>query len=138
MKTVKKGKTYEIMFEDEIPKLKKEWLLKRDEILYAWGLKWQQLATKLITLNEIVDTGRLRGSLTFSTEKTLGNSINRVPENIDDDFIDSKEPKTLIIGSNVPYAAKQEFKNPKGPFMRPAVLDFRDSYKILAEEIMKE
>lgn len=128
-----------VKFEDNSVKFKKDWENKRKKILWAWGLKWQELATKIITINRIVVSGRLRGSLTFITPDKVGTPISRVPENKPSDFLKGKAPEnSIIVGSNVEYAAKNELENPKGSFVRPAILTYRDSYQNIAKQIMKE
>ena len=112
---------------------------KKEKILYAIGLKWQSICSKIITQRKIVDTGRLRGSLTFITAREVGSPINTVTENKSSDFLkgSSGDEDTLIVGSNVEYARKQEFENKKGAFLRPSVLDYKQDYKDIAEQIWK-
>lgn len=128
-----------VKFEDNSVKFKKDWENKRKKILWAWGLKWQELATKIITINRIVLTGRLRSSLTFITPDKTGSPKSRVPESKSSDFLSGSAPEdSLIVGSNVEYSARQELNNPKGAFVRPAILTYRDSYQNIAKQIMKE
>lgn len=121
----------------EVLKVEEE---KKAKILYAIGLKWQSICSKIITQRKIVDTGRLRGSLTFITAREVGSPINTVTENKSSDFLkgSSGDEDTLIVGSNVEYARKQEFENKKGAFLRPSVLDYKQDYKDIAEQIWKE
>lgn len=113
---------------------------KKSQILYALGLKWQQLCTDIITQKGIVDSGRLRGSLTFITNDKVGRPIAKVGDNKTSDFLtgSSGNENTLIVGSNVEYARKQEFENRKGSYLRTSLLDYRDSYELLAEQIWKQ
>lgn len=113
---------------------------KKEKILYAIGLKWQSICSKIITQRKIVDTGRLRASLTFITVNKVGSPINTVTENKTSDFLSgtSGDENTLIVGSNVEYARKQEFENKKGAFLRPSVLEYKNDYKEIAEQIWKE
>lgn len=129
----------EVKFEDNSNKIKAELKNAEKEILYAIGLKWQTLATKIITANKEVDTGRLRGSLTFVTPDKVGGSISKVKDNKSSDFLSGKAPeKTVIVGSNVEYAVKVEISNPKGPYLKPSIMSYRDVYKNLAEQILKK
>ena len=121
----------------EVLKVEEE---KKAKILYAIGLKWQSICSKIITQRKIVDTGRLRGSLTFITAREVGSPINTVTENKSSDFLkgSSGDEDTLIVGSNVEYARKQEFENKKGAFLRPSILQYKNDYKDIAEQIWKE
>lgn len=128
-----------IKFENNTKKVKENWKGKKEKILFAMGLKWQEIASKVITRNGIVDTGRLRGSLTFITPTQKGGSINSVPSNEPNDYLNGSAPEdSIIVGSNVNYAAKQEFENKKGAFIKPSVMNYRDDYKNIVETIMKE
>ena len=113
---------------------------KKSQILYALGLKWQQLCTDIITQKGIVDSGRLRGSLTFITNDKIGKPITKVSDNKSSDFLtgSSGNENTLIVGSDVEYARRQEFENKKGSYLRTSLLDYRDSYELLAEQIWKQ
>lgn len=129
--------SFRVKIESNIKSLLNEEEKVKQRILYAWGLKWQELATKIITRNKIIDTGRLRGSLTFCAPTKTGAPINRVKENTSDDFITSTVENTVTVGTNVEYARKQEFENPKGAFVRPAIMEFTDSYQLIAEEELR-
>jgi len=132
------GRNYNIRIENNIPIVERELKRKIGLMTYAMGLKWQSLATRLITVKRIVDSGRLRGSLTFITAEKVGSSINRVAENEPNDFLHGRAMgKALIVGSNVPYAEKQEFSR-KGPYLKPSILSYKDSYKNICESIMEE
>lgn len=123
-----------IKFESNLPKFETELKEKKKLITYAWGLKWMALASQVITRNRIVDTGRLRGSLSFITVDNSGD--NGAFEGGDKLSGSSGNDGDLIVGSNVKYAAKQEFENPKGAFVRPAITDYKDSYEELAKSIL--
>lgn len=133
------AKNVEIKFEDNSNKFKADWKDKKQKILYTMGLKWQSICVGIITRNRIVDTGRLRGSLTFITKNKRGDSISRVPENQSDDFLKgSAGENELIVGSNVFYAAHNELNNRKGAFLKPSIMNYREDYENTAEAIMKE
>lgn len=128
-----------VRFEDNSPRFKRNWKEKKKKILYAWGLKWQSLCTQIITRNRIVITGRLRSSLTFITPNKVGAPISRVADSKNSDFLNGSAPEdSLIVGSNVQYASKQELNNPKGAFVKPAIMNYRDTYKNIAQQIMRE
>ena len=70
-----------------------------------------------------VDTGRLRNSITWTTNQSLG-----CPED------------AVCVGSNVEYAVYQEMgtsKTTAQPYLRPAVEGHMDEYKAIAEKILK-
>lgn len=128
-----------VRFEDNSPKFERDWKEKKKKILYAIGLKWQSLCTQIITRNRIILTGRLRGSLTFITPNKIGKSISSVAENKQSDYLTGSAPEdSLIVGSNLSYASKQELTNPKGAFVKPSILNYRDTYKNIAKQIMEE
>lgn len=130
---------YNIKFEDNSNQIKGQWKGKKEKITYAMGLLWQSISTKIITSNGIVDTGKLRGSLTFITNNKIGKSISKVKENEADDFLrgSSGSENDLIVGSNVSYAQNQELNNRKGAFIRPAITEYREDYENVAKSIMK-
>lgn len=129
------GKNITVKYEDNSKYIQKEFKAKKTKILYAMGLKWLEICTKIITRNGIVDTGRLRASLSFITPKdNAGNGGFKGGDKISG----RAEEDNLIVGSNVKYAAKQELTNKKGSFIRPSVLDYKEDYKNIAETILKE
>lgn len=128
--------SYSVKFENNYPKFKNEWKERKKLITYAWGLKWQSLASKIITANRIVDTGRLRASLSFITVDKSGN--NGAFSNSDTLSGSSGNENDLIVGSNVKYAAKQELTNSKGPFITPAIQNYKSDYQNIAKQIMNQ
>lgn len=70
-----------------------------------------------------VDTGRLRNSLTWTTDAALG-----CPDS------------AVCVGSNVEYAVYQEMgtsKTTAQPYLRPAVEGHMDEYKAIAEKFLR-
>ena len=129
------GSNVNIKFEDNSKPIKSEYKAKKNKILYAMGLKWLEICTKIITVNGIVDTGRLRASLSFITPSESGG--NGAKE-IGDDITGRSEEGSIIVGSNVKYASKQELTNKKGSFIKPSILDYKEDYKEIAKNILKE
>lgn len=129
------GSNVNIKFEDNSKPIKSEYKAKKNKILYAIGLKWLEICTKIITVNGIVDTGRLRASLSFITPSESGG--NGAVE-IGDDITGRSEEGSIIVGSNVKYASKQELTNKKGSFIKPSILDYKEDYKEIAKNILKE
>ena len=123
-----------VRFENNLPRFKQELKEKKKLITYAWGLKWMALASQVITRNGIVDTGRLRASLSFITVDKSGD--NGAFEGNDKLSGSSGADGDLIVGSNVKYARKQELENKKGSFVRPAITDYKDSYEEIAKSIL--
>ena len=129
------GSNVNIKFEDNSKPIKSEYKAKKNKILYALGLKWLEICTKIITVNGLVDTGRLRASLRFITPSESGG--NGAVE-IGDDITGRSEEGSIIVGSNVKYASKQELTNKKGSFIKPSILDYKEDYKEIAKNILKE
>lgn len=129
------GSNVNIKFEDNSKPIKSEYKAKKNKILYAMGLKWLEICTKIITVKGIVDTGRLRASLSFITP--IENGGNGAVE-VGDDITGRSEEGSIIVGSNVRYASKQELTNKKGSFIKPSILDYKEEYKNIAKEILKE
>lgn len=129
-----------IRFEDNSPKFKSEWGNRKKKITYAVGLKWQSICSQLITRLGIIDSGRLRSSLTFITNDKVGGPITRSSESKGSDYLkgSSGNDGDLIVGSNVEYASKQELNNKKGAFIKPSIIDFREEYKNITKSIMNE
>ena len=123
-----------VKFENNLPRFEESLKEKKKLITYAWGLKWMSLASQVITRNRIVDSGRLRASLSFITvDKSGDNGAFKEEDKLSGS---SGNDGDLIVGSNVKYATKQEFENPKGSFVRPAITDYKDSYEELAKSIL--
>lgn len=74
------------------------------EMLNAVGNELYKSVYNFMTEDKIVDTGRLRGSISYSTP--YNNYNNPISANEPSDFIkDVREKDTIIYGSNVPYAS---------------------------------
>lgn len=93
-----------------------------------------------------VDTGRLRNSITYATKTTrsVGNDNSGAhATNEDIKILRTPEENAVYIGTNVVYAAKQEygdsFKHTTGRahFLRDAATTHGEEYKRKVEEIMK-
>lgn len=110
------ARNIQIKFEDNTGRAKSEFNAKRTRILNAIGLKWQEIVVKIINQKGIVDTGALRNSMTFRLNGS----------------------DSITVGSPKEYATKQEFTNRKGKFLEPSLLQHKDTYKKIAENILKE
>lgn len=123
---------------DNSDKLLGEEEKKKDKILYMIGLEWQRIVVEILTTKNIVDTGRLRASMSFITNKKQVKGT-RVPETLPRDYLSGRANKDeLIVGSNVEYAEKNELQNRKGDFLRPSLLEHTDVYQKIADSIFKE
>lgn len=90
--------------EDNSDKVLQELNNKMPELLNAMGNELYKSIYNFMTEDKIVDTGRLRGSISYSTPYNNYNNPTLVNEA--NDFIkDVKEENTIVYGSNVPYAS---------------------------------
>lgn len=91
-------------FKDNSYKVLQELESKMPEILNAMGNELYKGIYSFMTEDKVVDTGRLRGSISYSTPY---NDYNRpAPANKPDDFITNVRKKnTVVYGSNVEYAS---------------------------------
>lgn len=90
--------------EDNSDLFLKELENRKPEILNAMGTELYKAIYNFMTEDQIVDTGRLRGSISYSTP--YNNYNNPIGANKPTDFIqDIKEKDTVVYGSNVEYAS---------------------------------
>ena len=94
----------EIKIEDNSDKILAELERKLPEIMNGVGNELYKSIYNVMTEDKVVDTGRLRGSISYSTSQkdyknpTLANKGN--------DFITgNKEVNSVVYGSNVEYAS---------------------------------
>ncbi|MDE7398959.1 MAG: HK97 gp10 family phage protein [Oscillospiraceae bacterium] len=89
-----------------------------EKALMEIGIEAEAHAKEIITEKGAVDTGRLRNSITHALDGT----------------------KAVHIGTNVEYAPYIEAGTSKmkaRPYLRPAVEDFKDEYKEILENNLK-
>ena len=80
---------------------------KMPELLEASGNELYKHIYDFMTKDKIVDTGRLRGSISYATPNK--NYSNPTPANKGTDFItDNNEKNSVLYGSNVEYASYVE------------------------------
>ena len=104
------------------------------------GLQMEGYAKEYLTSQDAVDTGRLRGSITFATE-TEHSSGQSPAEAGDYSTLGKPEKHTVTVGTNVEYAPYIEFGTSKmadRPYLRPTVTDHLDEYKEILESCLKE
>lgn len=93
-----------INIEDNSQAIKDELEKKTPEILSAMGNELYKAIYNYMTEDKVVDTGRLRGSISYSTPTT--NYNNPTSANKATDFItNANEKDTVVYGSNVEYAS---------------------------------
>lgn len=94
----------EIEIEDNSILVLQELERQKPEILNAMGNELYKSIYNFMTEDKIVDTGRLRGSISYSTPYNDYN--NPISANEPNDFIkDAREKDTVVYGSNVEYAS---------------------------------
>jgi hypothetical protein len=89
--------------------------------LTAAGLIVQNQADINITANDNIDTGRLKGSITYATRRS--GSTPRFPAVFSDKVQSPNRDDVVFIGTNVNYAKYIEYsiKGKAKPFLRPAL-----------------
>ncbi len=94
----------EFEVEDNSEKVLREYENRKPELLNAFGNELYKSIYNFMTEDKIVDTGRLRGSISYSTEF---NDYNQpTPANKTNDFIAGvREDNAVVYGSNVEYAS---------------------------------
>lgn len=98
---------FKIEIEDNSGEVLKELENKMPELLNAMGNELYKSITNFMTEDKIVDTGRLRGSISYSTPYT--NYKNPSLANTMNDFIHgANEKDSVVYGSNVDYASYVE------------------------------
>lgn len=108
-----------IKFENNANVFKKEMDSKVIKCLNAVGLKAVSIWQKVITAKKVVDTGRFRNSANYAVKPS---------------------EKKVILGSNVQYAPYLEngtSRQPARPTLKPTIMDYREDYEKLVEQILK-
>lgn len=94
----------DIKIEDNSDKVLEELKNKMPEILNGVGNELYKSIYNFMTEDKVVDTGRLRGSISYSTSNN--DYKNPTLTNKGDDFITgNKEENSVVYGSNVDYAS---------------------------------
>ena len=136
----------EVEFTDNSTEILKAFEEQIDVALEAVGLQAEGYAK----LKAPVDTGRLRNSITHVTDKNSGQAKSFTYETdagdgtkitITDTTILTADKNQVVIGSNVEYAAYQEYgtkKTKAQPYLRPAVTEHTAEYKAIVEHFLKQ
>jgi HK97 gp10 family phage protein len=115
-----------------------------NKALFAIGTKAvgdtvKYMSKRDFTGRDIVDSGRLRGSMSFITpEKTSGANGGEAKQS--DSLSGKAEPNTVIIGTNVEYANyvnNGTKKQPARKFMEHGIEPNIDKYKEIAKKIFE-
>lgn len=113
---------------------------KMPEILRGMGNELYKSIYNTMTEDKVVDTGRLRGSISYSTP--FENYKQPALANEGNDFIqDAKEKDTVVYGSNVPYASfvnSGTSKQRARKFMENGTFRAVPQLKQVVEEILKQ
>ena len=112
--------------------------------LTAIGATAETHAKDNITADDLIDTGRLRNSITFATGDYSG--IGTYSDNDGNRYGDAKARNTpkddeVAIGTNVEYAAYTELGTQHivaHHYLKRAVTEHQDEYKELAVEAIKK
>lgn len=106
-----------------------------EKALEEIGITAEAYAKLIATQKHIVDTGRLRNSITHATKSDTGQtnySDNHGKTYSDGSAKGTPEAKTVYVGTNVEYAPYIEYGTTKQvarPFLHPAVTEHVDEYK---------
>lgn len=101
---LKGGRMEFVKVEDNTPKVLAELQRKMPELLNGMGNELYKSIYNFMTQDKVVDTGRLRGSISYSTP--YSNYNRPTSANQPNDFItNAKEADTVVYGSNVEYAS---------------------------------
>lgn len=93
----------EIIIEDNSKIALAEFEKKKIEMLNGCGTELYKAIYNQMTVDQVVDTGRLRGSISYSTP--YEDYSNPTMVNKENDFITGvREENTVVYGSNVEYA----------------------------------
>lgn len=109
---------------------------KISQILEMWGLVGERYAKDKTP----VDTGRLRGSVTYATINSHSSGQSPAEES---DYATHGTPERgeVVIGTNVEYAPYVELgtsRQKPQPYIRPAVADHLDEYSAIAQRVLQE
>ena len=130
---------FTINIEDNSDKILQEFENKMPELLNALGNELYKSIYNVMTEDNVVDTGRLRGSISYSTKYNDYN--NPIIANTPNDFIKgNQETNSVIYGSNVEYASyvnSGTSKQMARKFMENGTYRAVPQLKKTAEQILK-
>jgi HK97 gp10 family phage protein len=119
-----------VEFKDHSGEVKAQMDKNIGKALEAIGLKWQEIVTREMTevkwknkkgdLVDIIDTGRLRGSMDYKVD----------PAN-----------QRVVVGTNVEYGFRVHFgtsRMPARPYIDESVQNYKEDYQEIATKVLGE
>ena len=105
--------------------------------LEAIGIQAESDVVKVITEKRIVDTGRLRDSITYKTAR--GGDSAKGAARSGDEVQGSPDKDSVYIGTNVEYAAYHEYGTSRivaRPYLKPGIMNNLSTYKEIAKKML--
>lgn len=136
----------DVKIENNTAKIEAEFGQAMNRALYAIGVTAQSDITDYMskpdfTGRDIVDTGRLRASISFVTPEDASGANSGEAKTGDALGKNLKEEKTVILGTNVEYGAAVNNGNgknrPARKFMENGIEPNFKKYKEIAEDVFK-
>ena len=118
---------------------------KIETILTMLGIQAEKHAKEGITNQGAIDTGLLRNSITWA----IGGKRANIREYRADrgekqgsytETAEKRQNPCVFVGTNVEYAAYVEMGTSKmrpRPYLKPAVVNYKDEYKAIVESVLK-
>ena len=130
----KKQIQFEVLGANQFAKLLKDIETRTERNIHKELFAIGELMSGDMKSNVSVDSGRLRGSITYSTDGRTRDYEAVGKANPEDKLDVNREPDSVVIGTNVNYASKIEYMmKPGGQFMVKAYM----RYKNVAKELLK-
>lgn len=126
--------------EDNSSKIFNELNNKIEKGLMEVGKAWLARCTIQITNLKVVDTGRLRASLSFITPKDKGGNIPVANSKPEDQLSGHSEKNSITVGSNVPYARINETggaRRPARPFLTNSIMQAGNLFQEVFDKVLK-
>lgn len=134
----------DVHFTDNSGEVRRNFQEVLEKALIEMGIEAEAHAKEIITAKGAVDTGRLRNSITFAIGGESANISSYSADRGEGGTYSGTAPKRnmpcVYVGTNVDYAVWIETgtsRMAERPFIRPAVEDFRDEYKEILENNLK-
>lgn len=145
------GFSCEVDITNNIPEMMKNFDIQKEKALILCGMQAEGYAKiELESSPRRVDTGRLRNSITYATQKEKsspsfdgGDDGDLVDPDSGVDTSQCPDDSTVIIGTNVEYAYEihegdATRKLAPNRFLRNAIEKHQDEYKQIIDETMRE
>ena len=133
-----------VKIEKNADKIKTEFAKQTERVLYAVGTQAvsdvvSYMSKPDFTGRDIVDTGRLRASISFLTPE-IASGANGAEASKADTLQGAGEENAVLIGSNVEYADDVNngaFKKPARKFMENSINPNKNKYQRTADKIFR-